>query len=79
MCSNVGLCVWVLNVIVYCITELCYFLMKFSGNNNAVGLKKKPQKIKAFCSCFSSQGLTLSLLHFTVSSSSALAFKSGTT
>lgn len=79
MCSNVVLCVWAPNIIVYCITELCYFLMKLLGNSDAVGLKTKKRKIKAFCSYFSSQGLTLSLPCFKVSSSPAFAFKSGTT
>lgn len=51
ICSNVGLYVWVPNIVVYCITELCYFLMKFSGNKNPVGLKKKPEN-KSFLQLF---------------------------
>lgn len=43
MCSNVGLCVWAPNIMYYS-TEPRYFLMKFLGNNNAVGLEKKESK-----------------------------------
>lgn len=85
LCNDVGLFVWAPNIIVHCITELCFFLRKFLGNSNAVGLGKKKKKKeekkkrKAFCSYFSSQGLTLSLPCFAVSSSPVFAFKSGTT
>lgn len=52
LCNDVGLFVWAPNIIVHCITELCYFLRKFLGNSNAVGLGKKKIKEKLFAAIF---------------------------